>query len=264
MTAQPACPLYPHVITQGARRNGRSSIIVANEPLPEPQPGRAYVHVGEGYANPDGSATELGRIAILKKMRAQAKISKARYCVVWGPTSCTWIDGMGVCREGISPPEGDVAEPYYYDLLDMPMEPTSWIALPGTAEPTHLCIRRLDDHLVEIAPGEPIMLAAFDDPVAEGLRDPAERLLGPDGNLVQPETFRGQPVTGIRREWEILGPVQPYEGGQILRNPWPDDVRRACEAVAGRRLPPRIVEAAWQILHPAAAGVVPKGVHEAA
>ena len=48
----------------------------------------------------------------------------------------------------------------------------------------------------------------------------------------------------------LLGEVQPSDKGVILQNPWPDDVQRACDQVAGRNLDRRVHDAVWRALNP--------------
>lgn len=89
-------------------------------------------------------------------------------------------------------------------------------------------------------------------------------MLAADGSLIAPKFYRGQPVTGIRDEWLLLGPVQAADDGVILRNPWPDHVRAACEEVAGMSLPSHLTDAAWRAIDPENPDIIYVGVQKAA
>ncbi|PCG15760.1 hypothetical protein [Sphingomonas adhaesiva] len=255
---QPTRREYPHVITQGLRQNHRWMLAVSNKKTDAPGVVEDFVFVGAGYVD------DAGRRAIVKRINGRARTSRARYCVVWSPDGCTWIEGDGMLREGKTPPLGNSADPWANASQPATVEWCWTIELPKGAEWSHICVRRIDANLVEIAPGEPMVLADFNEPDVPGLPDPAAGLLGPDGKLVAPRTYRGQPVTGIRDEWTLLGPVQPQEDGTFLRNPWPDDVADACDAIAGMSLPRRIHNAAWQAIYPNQTDVIYVGVLKAA
>ena len=255
---------YPHIVSKGMRRNERRLVVVSNGPVDGYGTSPDCVFVGEGYAKSDGSPTDAGRAAILARICAHAPKSKARYCVVWNKTSCTWIDETGAPRDGRSPPTSDIMHPSVYATTHMLMERVDFIRLPEGSDPPCLCIRRIDRDLVEVSPGEEIALAYYDDPLPTERPDPMAALFDDEGNIRLPDIYRGQRVTGTRHDMVITGPVQPYEDGVILRNPWPDDLRKACEQVAGRRLTPAMAETAWRIIHPADPGVIRGGVREAA
>ncbi len=255
---------YPHIISQGIRQNQRSAMVVSNEPVPSAFAVRDYVFASPGIVDDAGGLTEAGRRMIVRRLVDLAKRSKASYCVVWSPTSCTWFERDGKHRDGLVPPQGDLSNPWTGRAQDAPVEWCWTIRLPEGGEWSHLCVRRITRDLIEIAPGEPMMLADFNEPALEGIPDPAEGLLAPDGSLKPPRTYRGHIVTGVRDEWQLLGPVQPGDEGVILRNPWPDDVRQACEKVAGMPLPRRLTDAAWRAIDPEHPDVVYVGVQKAA
>lgn len=255
---------YPHLISQGVRRNRRSHMVVSNTPVPPSPTLKDLVFEAPGLVDGAGAITPLATRTVISRMSRLAKTTKASFCVVWSPTSCTWFERDGRHRDGFDPPLGDVTDPWAGRHHDARVEWCWTIELPSEAEWSHLCVRRLDRDLVEIAPGEPMVLADFDQPTAPGLPDPAAGLLAADGSLKPPRTYRGQPVVGVRDEWKLLGPVQPAEDGTILRNPWPDDVREACERIAGIPLPRRLTDAAWRAIDPEHPDVTYVGVLKAA
>jgi len=255
---------HPHLISQGVRRNRRSHMVISNEPVPPSSSLKSLVFVGPGLIDDAGGLTSLATRTIVSRMSGLAKTSKASFCVVWSPASCTWFERDGGHREGFDPPVGDVADPWTGRHHNAHVEWCWTIRLPSNAEWSHLCVRRLDSDLVEIAPGEPMVLADFNEPAVAGLPDPAAGMLSPDGSLHPPRTYRGQRVSGVRDEWKLLGPVQPAEDGTILRNPWPDDVRDACERIAGIPLPRRLTDAAWRAIDPEHPDVTYVGVRKAA
>jgi hypothetical protein len=255
---------YPHVISQGVRQNHRWPMIVSNEPVTAPFAVQEHVFVAPGIVDDAGSLTEAGRRMIVRRLVDLAKRSKASYCVVWSPTSCTWFERDGRHRDGLVPPQGNLSNPWAGRDHVAPVEWCWTIRLPDGGEWSHLCVRRITRELVEITPGEPMILADFNEPAVEGLPDPAEGMLARDGSLIPPRTYRGQTVTGIRDDWQLLGPVQPGDEGVVLRNPWPDDVRQACEKVAGMPLPRGLTDAAWRAVDPEHPDVTYVGVQKAA
>ncbi|WP_230770230.1 hypothetical protein [Sphingomonas sp. Leaf4] len=255
---------HPHLIHKGVRGNRRSAIVVSNGPVGRQSTARSLVFEGRGLLDAHGGITPHGRDAILARLSHLARTSKASYCVVWSATECTWFERDGRTRNGCVPPYGHVSDPWIGRDHDVRIEHCWTITLPQGSEWSHICVRRIDRDLVEISPGEPVVLADFDEPEVPGLPDPAADMLAPDGSLVAPRTYRGQPVTGIRDQWKLLGPVQPAEDGVILRNPWPDDVREACERIAGGPLPRRLVDAAWRAIDPEHPEVTYVGVLKAA
>lgn len=255
---------YPHLVSKGMRRNCRTALVVSNRPAATG--GRSDVEEfrGPGMVASDGVITAKARDVIVARFSRLAATSKARYCVVWSPSSCTWFDPDGRHRDGVSPPQGDVGDPWINADHPAPVEWCWTIELPKGGEWTHLCVRRLDRDFVEIAPGEAMTLASFDEPVLPGRPDPALALLDADGRIVPPRRYRGQPVTGLRDANHLLGPVQPADDGIVLRNAWPDDVRDACERVAGMELPVELTDAAWRVLDPDATDVTWVGILKAA
>ena len=251
---------YPHVVYKGARVNSRWTILVSNDLIPPLGAADVNVFTGPGLLDRRDKLTDLGRTTILARITERAKTSAARYCIVWGPESCTWIDGDGSTVDGRRPPKGEVSDPYMYDAVPLSIEWVFTLALPEGCPSTHLCIRRVDENLVEIALGEAMLLGDFSDPALPGFPDPAEKLLDEDGALVLPRTYRGQQVTGMTGEWIIDGPVQPIEHGIFLRNPWPEDVAKTCQELAGLPLPRELTAAAWRAIDPEDPSMIPVGV----
>ena len=139
------------------------------------------------------------------------------------------------------------------------------IELPKEAAWSHLCIRRIDADLIEVAAGQPVTLANFDEPELPHLVDPSRHLLDGGGRLKAPAVYRGQRTTGVRDDWVLTGPVQPVDGFYaIIRNAWPDDVREVCEEIAEMKLPRRLIDAAWRAIDPESRGVTYVGVQKAA
>lgn len=241
---------FPHVVSRGSRRDHRARMVVSNGPAPATSARKDYVFEGAGLVDEDGDLTPLGRRTIVTRMSELARTSRALYCVVWSAGECTWFESDGCHRDSCDPPRGFVTDPWIGGRHDVEMERCDVFPLPADAGWSHLCVRRLDRDLVEIAPGEPLVLADFDEPEIPGLPDPAAGLLYPDGTLRVPGVYRGQLVTGVRDDWKLLGPVQPADEGAILRNPWPDEVRQACERIAEIPLPRAIVDAVWTAIHP--------------
>lgn len=239
---------YPHIITRGIRQNCRWSISVANEPLALHGAVHEYVFHGRGFLDQAGAVTAKGRNAVIDAFESIAIKSKASYCIVWSPSDCTWFDQDGGHRDGRHPPRGEVSDPWLGRHHDALIEWCWTIELPPGGEWSHLCMRRIDKDLVEVAPGEPMVLANFDEPVRHGEPDPCGSMLAEDGSLIAPKTYRNQPVTGIRDDWILLGPVQAADDGLIIRNPWPDDIRKACETIAGMSLSCDLTDAAWRAI----------------
>lgn len=238
---------FPNVITKGDHRNVRWRVSFAADTAGDHEP---YAVELAGSLDVDGELTTLGRIRLTRMVAEKARRSKARFCVVWSADACTWFDEEGIGREGGKPPVGEPIDSLDYRHVPAIVDDLWHIELPEGSATPYLCVRTLARDYVELAPGEPMVLGHLDDPVPEGEVDPAEGMLDDDGNLVAPEIFRGQRVTGVRDEWTLLGPVQPSGPGTVLRAPWPEDVHAACESIAGRTLPRSLTDAAWRVVDP--------------
>lgn len=256
---------YPHVISKGMRRNRRSPIAVSNDSIADVDRSQAFEIHRPGMLDERGDLTEHGRKVIIALVSKRAKMSKARYCVVWSADDCTWFDGDGRHRDGIRPPEGEMGDPWLNVRHNAPVEWCWTMELPNGGEWSHLCVRRIDADLVEVAAGQPMTLANFDEPDLPHLVDPMRHLVDDDGRLKAPPLYRGQRTTGVRDQWILTGPVQPVDDyNEIIRNPWPDDVREACERIAGMQLPRRLTDAAWRAIDPEHRGITYVGVQKAA
>ena len=237
---------YPHVVRRNGRRNLRWSIDLPSDD------GISTVPPSGFPQKPDGAIGDLGtgsRETVLRTMIETVRRRGEPACVVWGSDDCTWIDERGRTTDGNRPPAGEIAENHLLDYHDAVLEDVWTIRLPEGCAASHLCIRWISAVLVEITPGEPFVLGSFFDLPKGGRHDPAAGMMS-RGRLKPPARFRGQPVTGVRDGWEVVGPVQPCRDGAILRDPWPEDVHRACEDIAGKSLPERIHRAAWRALNP--------------
>lgn len=256
--------MYPHLVTRGPRHPTFGSIAVSNVPLGRKPCGR-HAYVGVGMLDADGNLTPRGRSVIAAAIAAEASSEKADICVVWGERDCTWYDRDGTGRDGMDPPQAtDTFNTYMYDRLPVTTEDCWTFALPVEASVSHLCVLKVDRTRIEIAPGEPIMLAWFDEPVVEGERDPAHDLIGPDGDITPPARYRGQPVTGMEDGTTLLGPIQPSEEGTIIRTPWPQQIRDACRSIAGLDVDESIIERIFDIAHAGAEDMNHVGILKAA
>jgi hypothetical protein len=143
-----------------------------------------------------------------------------------------------------------LVKPFYVQLgAKLPplrLERCFVIALPSEigAEERFLCAQRIG-RLVEIVEGEHMVLGHLpDDEIptdSDGMELPDEQIL-----RLLPKTYRGAEITGYLCGG-ILGQVQPAELAEpiVLNDPWPHEVTRACEEVAGHPLPAHIIEAVW-------------------
>jgi len=237
---------YPHVVRRNGRRNLRWSIDLQSDEAH--RAGQPSVAPQEPEFKIDSLGPALRR-TVLKGLVETARRCGEPACVVWGVHDCTWIDERGRTTDGNRPPSAEIAENHLLESQDAVMEDVWTIRLPEGCAASHLCIRHIDAVLVEITPGEPFVLGSFFDLPRDGRHDPAAAMMS-RGRLKPPARFRGQPVTGVLDHWQVVGPVQPCRNGAILRDPWPEDIRRACEEIAGRSLPERIHRAAWRALNP--------------
>lgn len=252
---------YPHLISQGTRRNHQWPIVVSDRPVEADTP---HVFVGPGLLAPSGSLTPRGRTRIddaIAKLAAQAK---ARYCVVWGPHDCTYYHADGTCRPGRQPPHGDPEiDPALLARTPLALEDCWYVELPAGCDETHICIVRQGD-FVEITPGEPILVADFNTPWPDA-DPPLAKFRDEDGRWKLPFTLRG--VTVTHADGDVLyGPIQPRNGPEriILRSPWPQDVADAFDQLAGVKLPDSIHQAAWRAVDPMAYDMAHVGVLRAA
>lgn len=241
---------YPHVITRGPHRHTRWPMLISNAPVASPR--ETYVFIGHGYMIGD-RLTDTGRRAILSGMQEKARKSKSRYCVVWSPHDCTYLDGQGGLRDGTMPPRGDMVTDAN-DQAPIRLEDVWTIALPprrsGQPFSSHLCVRRIGP-VVEISLGAPLVLADFCDDEPDATLVAAHH--DADGRWKLPFSFRGVTVTATGADGRILyGPVQPQ--GEVpsimLRDPWPEQLEAACHEVAGRRLSMDLIDKAWRTINP--------------
>ena len=240
---------YPHVIEHGGRRNLRHAIEFVDAAstllgLHDP-----YVFLADGLVDEDGDLTVAGRTTVLERFAGRSRRGTAGVCIAWSEDDCTWLDAGGRQTPGNRPPTGEIDQPHMMETRDALLEDVWTVKLPAGSIASHLCIRRIDASLVEVTPGEPVVLGRFHDLPRGGRHDPAGAMMS-RGRLKPPARFRGQPVTEVRDRFTIMGPVQPSDVGVILRNAWPADVRRACDAVAGRPLASPLHQAVWRALNP--------------
>jgi hypothetical protein len=259
--------VYPYVITSGSRDYRRKLMTLSNAPT-ELADGQSMTFACPDMLDADGALTASGRAAVFESVRECARRSRSHYCIVWSEQLCTWLDQDGTALAGTRPPRATETDvPQLYESTPITGEDCFVIELPGPHaphEPTHLCISHIGPKHVEIALGGPMILGMFQDPVRPGETDPVEPYLDDDGGLKPLTSFRGQPVTAIDRdEWVIYGPIQPDADGIILRQPFPAQVREACEKVAGMPLPREIHDRAWWAVRTDELDYAPVGVLEA-
>lgn len=238
---------YPHVVRKNGRRGawrsqigiqmGQANALVdAKISLTHPEP-------FDARGNLSASARELLLAAAARAAIAGGPSS----CFVWGPDNCTFVGPTGELRESDHPP---LVKSFYVQLgAKLPplrLERCYSIALAAEegAEDRFLCAQRIG-RLVEIVEGEHMVLGHLpDDEIptgSDGMELPSEQIL-----RLLPKTYRGAEITGYLCGG-ILGPVQPAELAEpiVLTDPWPHEVTRACEEVAGHPLPADITEAVW-------------------
>lgn len=254
---------YPHVITHGGRRNLRRSIEFVDAAscllgLHDP-----HVFIDHGLVDEEGDLTVAGRTSILERFAERTRHGTSGVCIAWSTDDCTWLDTGGRQTHGNRPPTGEIDQPHLMDTCDAMLEDVWTVKLPAGCTASHLCIRQIDASLVEITPGERVVLGSFHDLPKAGRHDPAASMMS-RGTLKPPARFRGQPVTEVRDRFTIMGPVQPSDVGIILRNAWPADVRRACDVVAGRPLAAPLHQAVWRALNPPSPDMNHVGVLKAA
>jgi hypothetical protein len=168
-------------------------------------------------------------------------------CLVWGPHDCTFVDRDRGRVESDQPP---FVRPFYVqlgaDLPPLPLERCFSIKLPTstTGSERYLCAQRIG-RLVEIVEGEQMVLGHLPD---EDILVDCEGVELPEATILRmlPKTYRGAEITGYMAG-ALLGPVQPMELATpiILRDPWPDEVRHACQQIAGHPLSPSVTKAVW-------------------
>lgn len=253
--------MYPHLVTRGTRRPTFWNITVSNVPLDEDKPQGPHVLVGPRMLDVTGNLTDRGRSAVAEYAAARAKRDGRDLCVVWGEHDCTWYDQDGTAIPGATPPQAfETLNPYMYDQLPISTEACWVYKLPEGCEPSHLCVLRIDETRIEIAPGETSILGEFDERPVVGERDPASEMLDAEGHLRPPSTYRGQPVIEVEDEHTLIGPVQPSQDGLILRTPWPRHIREACNTIAGCYIDERIVASIFGLAHVAVEDLPPAGV----
>jgi hypothetical protein len=237
---------YPHVVRKHGRRDAwRSEIQI------EVGPAQAVVDARINLIHPEpfdvrGDLSADAR-ELLVSAAAPAAHGGPSVCFVWGPDSCTFVGPAGERRDSDHPP---LVNPFYVQLgAKLPplrLERCFVIALEAEegAEERFLCAQRIG-RLVEIVEGEHMVLGHLpDDEIptdGHGIELAEKQVL-----RLLPKTYRGAEITGYLCGG-ILGPVQPAELAEpiVLNDPWPHEITRACEKIAGHPLPAHILEAAW-------------------
>lgn len=253
---------YPHAIEFRAGVNARHAIFLSNEEHPLSK-WALYGFTDHRLLDHAGDLTDAGRAIVLRGMIRETRGTPKTFCIVWGRHDCTFIMPDGTICEGRKPPRGMPMEPESYlgtpaDLVDC-----RYVELPAGSAASHICIVRLTRDRVEIASGAPCILACHTEQSPPGRSDPFEDMLGFDGILRIPATFRGQTVADVTEDY-ILGPVQPDGMESHVIAPWPDQVFDACRRVAGRDLPKEILDAAWRAVDPVRWDVLQTGIRLAA
>lgn len=254
---------YPHLISLGLARNTRWPIEISNTPIPQALR-QVYSYHSRDAVDAHGDVTTAGRRLILDHLCKVSLTSKSVQCVVWSATSCTFIMKDGTTVEGYRPPEGSPVEPAEYEAVNDKILNLRYLKLPEGCPWPYVCIRSLDADHIEVSAGGPIVLGEFDELPTEGPGSELRRYLDADGKVIQPKTFRGVQTTGVGNGYELLGPVQPYGWSVHVVAPWPQEIFAACEAVAARKLPANLLQAAWRAVEPVERGMVLVGALEAA
>lgn len=254
---------YPYLISLGLSRNIRWPIQLWETPIP-PALQLSFSYSGKGIVDASGAVTAKGRKVILDSLCEASITSKDVQCVVWSPTSCTYIMKDGTTIEGYRPPEGSPVEPSEYEAVNDKIVNVRYVPLPDGCPWPYVCIRTLNADHIEVSAGEEIVLGYFDELPLEGPGSELRRYLDAGGRLLQPKKFRGVQTTGVRNDYELLGPVQPNGWSVHVVAPWPQEIFAACEAVAERHLPAKLLQAAWRAVEPVERGMMLVGAIEAA
>lgn len=261
---QPHRREYPHIVSRGYGGSLRWSTLIHDRPLAAYE--TPYAFIGKALVNVDGTPTEAGRTAIMERVATQAAATRAPLAIVWSASACTYILPDGTRREGRRPPKGVVVVDDFEDGLPLLHVEDLWaLRLPAGSLHDHLCLKRTGD-LVEIAPGEPMVVADFIDGPGPGRSSPVAGMRRHDGRLDLPKVYRGVRVTGVRNGVVLLGPVQMVRGDahHVLHDPWPETVEEVCQDIAGRSLPQHLLDAAWRAVDPLDQTLNYVGVLEAA
>lgn len=252
---------YPHLISQGPRRNYRWPIAIANAPITAPS--TPHVYAAPGMLDSAGQLTPQGRAKINAAIARLATGSKARYCVVWAEHDCTYYFADGSRRSGRRPPRGDLeANPADMDPTPLKLENVWYVELPEGFDENFICISRLGN-FVEVTPGEPILVADFT--TLGGPWQDSTLKLKANGEWKLPFRLRGVQVTSAEGD-ALYGPIQPRNWSErtLLRDPWPEDLVTACDKIAGAPLPASVHEAAWRAVDPVHYDMVHVGILRAA
>ena len=262
-TIDPAWRTFPHVIEFRKGPSWRYGVIASNEPHPAAAWTR-FAFCAPGTLAPGGGLTPAGREAVLRGVIASAAASTDRLCVVWGEHDCTFVLADCTTVEGRTPPTGEPIEPENY--LNTPADTVTcrYVEMPTGCATTHICIVTLTRRRVELATGGPMVLGSWNDGVPPGREDPIEAMLGDDGIVRMPDTFRGQRVSGWDDGGRILGPIQPDGRASFVVEPWPEQVFEACRRLAGRELPEDVLAAVWRGVDPIRWGIIQGSVSLAA
>ena len=240
---------YPHVIEFRQGPNWRYGVIASNEPHPS-APSTRFAFSAPDTLAAGGGLTSTGREVVLRGVLASAASTADRLCVVWGEHDCTFVMPDGSTVDGRTPPTGEPIEPENY--LNAPADTVTcrYVEMPTACATTHICIVTLTRRRVELATGGPMVLGWWNDGVPPGRHDPIEAMLGDDGIVRMPDTFRGQRVSGGDDGGRILGPIQPDGRASFVVEPWPGQVFEACRRLAGRDLPADVLAAVWRGVDP--------------
>lgn len=253
---------FPHVIEHRAGRNWRHTVHVANE-FDDRARYANYPFVDPGMIDGAGRLTAEGRRVITEGVSKKARRTAIPYCIVWSERDCTFFMRDGSTIDGHEPPEGEPSEPEDYLAQPARLVDCSWIELPERCTADYICIRQLTRDRIEISSGQPMLLGLWDQAPLPGQPNPLRHLFDDEYRLIEPDWFRGLPVTDIEGG-RIYGPVQPDGVRSFVVEPWPDQVFEACFKIAGRELPADLRDAVWRAIDPLENDMIRVGALQAA
>lgn len=250
---------YPHIVETGLDRNThmRVDLFVDLQGDDVERMLRAFGMLQDTPPN------EAQRLLLINYVCRHTTRSNTSHCIVWSPTSCTYVSANGPAVDGDRPPVADHCDARDYDRVPFRTVDCTIIALPEGRYNEYLSVRLLDAEHVEVSSASPAMIGYLDETPTFGT-DPILPFLDADGDFVPPTHFRGVKVTGVREGPILLGPIQPDGTIRHVVRRWPADVWDACRKVAEGTLPKETLLAAWHAIAPSSDTLNLVGVRMAA
>ena len=172
-------------------------------------------------------------------------------CIVWGPRSCTWIDGP-MELDGTDVPVGEPGDSGDWRHLQVMTVGGLWFSVRTGGGVKFVFLRRLGEDRIEVSSARPMRIGWWDVDPRPDESDPFPEK-DENGWSIVPERFRGVRAYAMD-DGTVRGPIQPDGETSILTPVRPRAVREACEQIVGDEVPVELLTEVWKAIESSGPG----------